>query len=324
MREAESHPPRWKSYLGLLGSMVLGAVLLVAAWSKMLAPKSFVEQIELEKLDFLLPAVVVAFIALGLEIGLGTALLVGLRRWWILIPAALLVAFFLFLTGRSYWLDARGLLPEGAGCGCFGNLVERTPGEAFWQDLLLMVPALLLAFVGRRHRLEFPRLRVLLTTVAVVAGLLFAWRAPSLPLDNLATRLKPGVEVAELCSGRDSDRICLDLIIPELSSGDHWVVLTDLEEEFVAAVPAMNEQVFSDSGAMLWAATAAESEALTAFTWSQGPVFEVREAPPGLLRLLYRRLPRSFRVEDGTVTATYDGLPPLPGLTIPSAPNPGT
>ncbi len=276
----------------------------------MLAPQSFVEQIEFERLDFLLPAMVVAFVALGLEIGLGVALLLGVRRWWILMPAVLLVAFFLFLTGRSYWLDARGLLPEGTGCGCFGNLVERTPAEAFWQDLLLMVPALLLAFVGRGRKLEFPRLRVVLTAVAVVAGLLFAWRAPSLPLDNLATRLKPGVDIAKLCSGRDAERICLDLIIPELSSGEHWVVLTDLEEEFAAAVPAMNEYLFAQSEAMLWALTAAESERLVAFQWSAGPAFDVREMPPALLRPLYRRLPRSFRVEDGTVTTTYDGLPP--------------
>ena len=39
-----------------------------------------------------------------------------------------------------------------AGCGCFGNLVQRTPAEAFWQDLLLLVPPLLLAFGWRDAR----------------------------------------------------------------------------------------------------------------------------------------------------------------------------
>ena len=192
--------------------------------------------------------------------------------------------------------------------------MERTPAEAFWQDLLLMVPALLLAFIGRSSKSEYPRLRMVFIAVAVIAGLLFAWRAPNLPLDNLATRLKPGVETLNLCSGRDGQRVCLDLIIPELNSGEHWVVLTDLDEEFSAAVPALNEHLFEQFEPRIWALVAVESETLTAFTWSAGPAFEVREAPPALLRSLYRRLPRSFLVKDGTVTATYDGLPPLPGV----------
>src|SRR6185503_18282754 len=104
-------------------------------------------QIQTEGLAFLLSAQSVALLALALEVGLGLALLLGVRRLWVLVPAALLVAFFLFLTGRAYWRSAHGLEVD-AGCGCFGNLVERSPAEAFYQDLLMLVPALLLAFVG--------------------------------------------------------------------------------------------------------------------------------------------------------------------------------
>lgn len=46
------------------------------------------------------------------------------------------------------------------------------------------------------------------------------------------------------------------------------------------------------------------------FFWQYGPVFEVVEVPEALLAPLYRRLPRSFRVEEGVVTATWDGYPP--------------
>jgi uncharacterized membrane protein YphA (DoxX/SURF4 family) len=300
----------WRPAVGVAGAFVLGLVLLVASWAKVLAPQAFVEQIRLEGLDFLLPATVVAFLALGIEIGLGTALVLAMRRWWVLVPAALLVLFFLFLTGRAYWLDAHGLLPEGAGCGCFGALLERTPAEAFWQDLLLLVPPLLLAFVGRPRGARFPRVRTAVTLLVTAAALLFAWKAPSLPLDDLATRLKPGVEIADLCSGRGAQRICMDLLLPELASGEHTVILTGLEDSVRDAVPALNESVFADDGARLWALTAADSADLQAFQWSAGPAFEIREAPPGLLAPLYRRLPRSFRVTDGTVTATYDGLPP--------------
>jgi hypothetical protein len=48
-----------------------------------------------------------------------------------------------------------------------------------------------------------------------------------------------------------------------------------------------------------------------AFFWKYGPSFEIREAPPSLLRPLYRALPRSFLVYDGSVAETWSGLPPV-------------
>ena len=83
----------------------------------------------------------------AVEVGLGVALLLDLRRRSVLVPATLLVALFVFLTARTYWRATHGGLSaaDAASCGCFGNLVERTPAEAFWQDLLMLVPALALA-----------------------------------------------------------------------------------------------------------------------------------------------------------------------------------
>src|SRR4030095_4470812 len=149
-----SHPLLW--WIGSFAGAFLGGVLLFAVWTKVLDPASFAEQIHVEGLDFALPAQGVALIALALETGLGLALLLGLRRSWVLVPAALLVAFFLSLTGRAWWLAAHGLRAD-ASCGCFGNLIQRTPAEAFWQDLSLLVPPLLLAFLGRdRSASRFP------------------------------------------------------------------------------------------------------------------------------------------------------------------------
>jgi len=305
-------PPTWQRILGTIGAVVLGLVLLVAAWAKMLTLAAFAEQIRIEGLDFLLSAPTVAFLALGLEVALGLALLFGVRRSWVLVPAALLVVFFLVLNGRSWYLDAHGLRAEAASCGCFGNLVERTPAEAFWQDLALLLPALLLSFVGRDRRREIPGWRLLLTGVLTAAALVFAWKAPDLPLDDLATRLKPGVKVENLCTGQGEDRICMGLLLPEVTDGEHLVMLVDLTDEaFAEAVPALNEYVFALDQPPLWALTSAEPEVFTTFQWTRGPAFEIREAPPSLLAPLYRRLPRSFRIRDGEVIATYSGLPPL-------------
>ncbi len=161
---------KWKPLLGSAGTIFLGLVLLVATWAKGLEPGAFAEQIRLEELDFLFSARTVTLLALALEAGLGTVLVLGIRRMWVLIPATLLVAFFLFLTGRNYWLVMNGLRDPDAACGCFGSLLERTAGEAFWQDLLLLVPPLGLAFWGRPSGFQGLPWRRLAAAFVVTAG----------------------------------------------------------------------------------------------------------------------------------------------------------
>ncbi len=291
----------------MLGGAFLGVVLLFSTWAKAIDPSAFVEQIKTEKLDFLLPAVAVAVIALALEAGLGLLLLLGVRRLWNLVPTAGLVAFFMFLTGRTYWKDANGLLEEESSCGCFGKLVERTPAEAFWQDLWMLVPPLVLAFLWQSAA-AWPKLRAAaaFVLIAFTAGL--AYKAPDLPLDNLATRLAPGKLTSEICSGRDDERICLGTVIPELEEGRHTIVLADLDNPaFGESTAALSDWTLE--GNPLFVLTAADPERVRAFFWEWGPAFEIREGPPGLLGALYRTLPRTFVVEDGRVTATRNGLP---------------
>lgn len=316
MPDPTPHPiPAWKRALGVAGAVTLGLVLLVAAYAKALDPTAFADQIVAEGVTFLLPAAVVALIALALEVGLGVALVLAVRRLWVLVPAALLSAFFLFLTGRAWWLTATGRRTE-ASCGCFGNLVERTPAEAFWQDLLLLAVPLALAFVGRpRGGGRSTALRTAVAALAAVFAAGFAWRAPELPLDDLATRLSPGIEVIELCAGAEPQRVCFDHVLPEVAEGEHLVVLAGLENpELTGAIDRLNAYALDavpEGAPPLWLVNPDPLEAQRAFFWKWGPAFEVREAPPALLRPLYRRLPRSFRVQDGEVAETWSGLPPL-------------
>ncbi|HEY3572006.1 MAG TPA: MauE/DoxX family redox-associated membrane protein [Thermoanaerobaculia bacterium] len=298
-------------WVGTFGGAFLACVLLFAVWAKAIDPPSFVDQIHTEGLDFLLPARAVALIALALEAGLGLLLLLGVRRKWVLIPATLLVAFFLSLTGRAWWLAEHGQRNAAESCGCFGNLVQRTPAQAFWQDLALLVPALLLAWVGRERRPPLvPPKRTLVAVIGTLAVLFLAWKAPELPLDNLATRLRPGTEVSKTCVGEGAQRVCLDGMIPELRQGENLVVMAKLNDPaFTKSVDALNAYA-SGPGPALWVLTSSTADQQRAFFWQWGPRFQIREAPPELLRPLYRRLPRSFAVKDGRVTETFQGLPP--------------
>jgi uncharacterized membrane protein YphA (DoxX/SURF4 family) len=300
---------RW---VGRAGALVLGLVLLVAAAAKALDPLAFAEQIQVRGLAFALPAPTLAVLAIALEVGIGLLLVLGVRRLWVLVPAVLLTAFFVFLTGRDAWRAAHGTLPEDAACGCFGNLVERTPLEAFVQDVLLLVPALAAAWVARDRGGRPPVKRGALALAGALGAAAFAVAAPGLPLDDYATRLRPGAAAAALCAGAGETRVCLDSIVPELASGRHLVLLADLgDQAFGQAVERLNQFAGSPGEASLWVVVAATPEERNAFFWRYGPTFEIREAPPALLRPLHRRLPRGFLVEDGRVVRTWSGLPPL-------------
>jgi hypothetical protein len=198
---------------------------------------------------------------------------------------------------------------QEAGCGCFGNLVQRSPMAAFLEDLLLLVPLLLLAFVGRDRDAALPVRRLAIAAVALAGILLLVWRAPSLPLDDWATRLRPGMRVTEVCAGAAPDRVCLPDVDSGLAQGRVWVVLADVSEggPWVDRLNALVAAA-SDVGVHVLAAT--PSDQVKAFKWQWGPSFELHEAPAPLLRSLYRTLPRSFYVQDGRVVRTVSGLPP--------------
>lgn len=312
MNDATTPVPAWRRYASLAGSVVLGAVLLFAGWAKALDPESFTRQVRDEGLEILLPAAAIALIALAIEFFLGTALLLGVRTKPVLWATTALVAFFVFLTGRTYWNALHGIFPESANCGCFGRMIERTPAEAFWQDLLLLVPPLILAWLAITRGKSLGRLAA--ATVVTVGLTAFAWQSPNLPLDDYVTALKPGAAAEELCAGNADlgSRTCLNVIVPELAIGKHLVVVADvMAPDFAARVPELNDFRWLDGAPFLWVLSSATEEQLFQFRFGSGPSFEIREAPAPLLSTFYRRLPRSFLVEGGKVVETFDGLPPL-------------
>lgn len=171
--------------------MLLGVVFLVATYGKGWNPDdfgAFIDQIRQEELDFLFTAVQVALIALALQAGLGTALLLGSRHLVVLLPTAAMVIFLVFLDGRNYWLVSQGLREPGS-CGCFGSLIERTAAEAFWQNLLLMVPLTLLCFWRRRKSEGFPRRRLALALIAALGVSFWAYRSADIEFIEAAHRL---------------------------------------------------------------------------------------------------------------------------------------
>lgn len=319
-----SRPLAW---LGCLAALVVGSYLLYGVYGKGLDAPGFAAGLETKGLTGGLPPLVVAYAGLALEALLGVLLVLNVRRMWVLVPTLLLVCFFMSVTGKDWWDAEHGNAAESASCICFGNVMQRTPKEAFLQDLAFMFVPALLAFLGRQKAPpRFPPVRTRLALGLTAAVVVFAHFAPSLDLDDWATQLKPGRLASEICVGSGDTRQCLTgagEAVPALATGRHLLVLTELAEPaFLEGFGALNAyQVAWETDPepkrpLLWALTASEDiELFEMFDHETGrpqALFTIYPMPAALVAPLHRhgRLPRSFLLEDGRVTETWSGLPP--------------
>src|ERR1051326_3106161 len=195
---------------GVVAASLLGAVLLLAAYAKAIDPQGFAVRLR----DMVpLPGAIAypgALLAAAFEAGLGGALLGGSRHTLVLFLTS---AAFLAFAGIMGWQLVR---PGGAAaCGCFGQLLERTPRQAFYEDIGFVALSGL-AWLGRTARSEV--LHPGPSVLGVGAGVALALCAPWLPLDDQATALAPGASV---------EATQLDGIVPELRAGRHLVLLLD-------------------------------------------------------------------------------------------------
>lgn len=286
---------RAATVVGTVSAVLLGLVLIFSAWAKALDPEGFAQLI-VER--GLMPASLAFWAGLGViafEAALGVSLVANLRRPIVLVPAALMMLFFLALSARGYAYPSQ----EASSCGCFGNLIPSSPGQALARDAVLFGLALL-AFVGR-SRQPAARWRFALSAASAVAFGAFALAAPSLPLDNLATRLKPGVTAASLR---------IDEIIPELQDGTRLVLLLDRADETTRAeIARVNEKLALARPDAVFGLARPDDALANEFQWTAGPAFEVRDAPQSMLKPFYRRLPRAFLVDGGTIAKVWEGIP---------------
>jgi hypothetical protein len=279
---------------GVVAASLLGGVLLLAAYAKAIDPHGFAVRLRdvvpvPDAIAYPGALVVVAF-----EAGLGAALLGGSRHPLVLL---LTTATFLAFVGIVAWQLVR---PDGvAACGCFGQLLERTPRQALYEDVAFAALSGL-AWLGRTARSGVFRPGP--SVLGAGASVALALFAPWLPLDDQATALAPGASV---------EATQLDGIVPELRAGRHLVLLLDRADPTTRTrIAHLNERLKLPHGATaVWGFADDNPGLAAAFLWSAGPAFEVRSVAPRMLRRLYRTLPRSALLDAGHVVATWSGFP---------------
>jgi len=283
------------SFARSLPRIGLGLVFLAAGFLKGADPAEFVRQVEGYGIVSGEAATAVAYTLIPLELVLGVALLVGYRVRAVAGATNLLLLLFMGVTAYA-WSQGKT-----EGCGCFGSLASRTPGQVLLEDLGFLSLGVMALSLGRSQTGR-ARWRGIVVACGLVGAILLPLAAYALPLDPLVTVLRVGRRVEDLPL-RESP--------VDLSRGDHLVAVLDLEgEESGRVVPRLNAYQKRAGAPRVTAFYGGEVDAKTVFCFNYDPNFEVVAVPRGELKRLYRTLPRFFRIQEGKVARIWDTWPP--------------
>lgn len=281
--------------VGHLCRLALAWVFLFAGAIKALDPDGFAAEVGQYGIVTGTLASGLAYILIPVEVALGAALLLNFRPTIALAASTLLMAIFIGAIGYALATD-RPL----QGCGCFGRAVVRTPQQTLVEDLVFLAAGVV-GLAALRGAGEGRRWKAAAVGVVALASGAFVAASPSLPLDDVATELKPGVLWADLG---------VALAEADLTQGRHIVVLLGMRDEAsAAAIEPLNELAASGRFPMI-GLHGEDEAAYNEFFWSRGPAFPIYALASSDMKRLHRRLPRLFAVADGTVTATWGAIPP--------------
>ncbi len=303
MSEGTPTAPPWLDILGAAARWLMGITFVVAGLAKAWEPVlfyweaiSYVELLNIEREAWPQLGTLAVYILPVLETGLGFALIADWRRRWTFPAAIGLLGLFIALTGHAWQQGAE------LNCGCFGTLVERTPGEALVEDLFMM-GFLLIAwrFGGRRWKPQF----ISRGAVAGGAGLaLVLVLIGFLPESEriVSSDLKPGVTLAGLkLSGSEID----------LSTGIYLVELFSPRcGRCAAAVPKLNHWAETPGMPPIVALHSfpPDSKYLADFVEQLQPTYSIASiSTSDWKRLTWRHgWPRLAMVEDGQIRRVWE------------------
>jgi uncharacterized membrane protein YphA (DoxX/SURF4 family) len=180
--------------LPAVGAILVGSVFVLAGGLKVFDPLSFYSQIRGYGLVGPELSRIAAFALPPFEVGIGLAAIVGYHRRLACLAIAGMLVVFLAATAHA-WVTS-----STDNCGCFGELVSRSPKETFFEDIALLALAVggLWSKSGLEevHRSKIPRWIKTAAVVGVVgAGFVLSYRYGALDI-RAGGELRSGLEAS--------------------------------------------------------------------------------------------------------------------------------
>ncbi len=287
-------------FVGHLCRLGLAFIFLSAGGLKALDPNGFAHEVAQYGLLQGGLATAFAYVMIPVEVALGVALLLNFRTVRSLSAAIVLLLMFVGAIGFAIVTDR-----PVEDCGCFGRYTPRTLQQSLVEDLGFLAAGLfgLSVLRGARTEREVPRTGrwkgPVVAAVALLSGV-FTVASPRLPLDDVATILRPGVSW---------DGLGIALAEADLGEGRWLVALLALDQAPSAAAVEELNAMAGDAPYRIVGLYAEDDAVYNEFFWTKGPAFPLYHIAPSDMKQLQRRLPRFAAVSGGEVRETWTGVP---------------
>ena len=289
----------WHRWLPRLLAIGVGLVLLVAGVLKGLDIQLFIRQIRDYGIISGRPVLIAS--AWGLivgECGLGVALIFFYRPKIVMPLTAIL---FLIFAGVTGWAWATGATEN---CGCYGDWIQHTPGQAVIENLVLLA-ATVLAWIGSRHN-PTPRTRIKGRAVIIAC------------LIGLAMPVAFGLPTWEMNhAGPEPPRFgpiqVRGLGEVDLNVGGYLIVLMGTDcLHCQEAIPDLNSLAQDPDLPMLIALCTSEEADCVEFTERFLPIFPIGHISDDLFWHLLGDgdLPRTILLQEGRTRHVWDQIVP--------------
>ncbi len=302
---------RWCIRTARVLAGAVGLVLVVAALLKLPDMELFVRQIK--EYGIFSDRFVLIFTAWGfvvVELVLGVGLIVVYRPKILFPMTTLLWMIFLGATGWA-WITG-----TAENCGCFGAWLERTPEEAFVEDLILLAATVLAWACLRCSQVPQTRVKTWAVSSACLIGLVLP-AAFGFPISGIR---QPQLEAVETKIGQFPIQ---GLEHVDLNNGAYLIVVMATDclhcQEALPAIDMLAETVDLPSVIGL---CANNEDARATFVEAFEPVFPIGQVDQDIFwRLLADGdMPRVMLVRDGRVKRVWDNT--VPGEEMVRAENP--
>ena len=279
----------------------LGIIFLAAAISKASDMELFIRQIREYGIISQYPLLVLtAWGVIILECALGTALILGYHPR-LTLPFTVLL--FLVFLGVTVWAWINGSTED---CGCFGAWIQRTPGQAVIEDLVLLAVTGLV-WLGYRYR-QMPKPRswgwaiVFASLVGFVLPMAFGF---SLYRINI-----PQLQAFEVEFNNLEVQGLGDI---DLNNGAYLITLMDTEcMHCKEIVPELNILAEETDSSLVIALCANDEEQRAMFIEEFQPEFPIGRIKENIFwRLMADAdMPRIVLVSDGRLCQIWDQIVP--------------
>lgn len=181
-------------------------------------------------------AVGIAVFLCGLEILLGSMLLLGVWRKWVVRGLMVLIIFFTFLTFYSAFFEVV------TSCGCFGDAIPLTPWQSFIKDLILLALILILYF-------NWEKITPIITDVYTKAIVSVALAVVSIGIGVYTVNFLPFIDFLPYKVGNHLPSL---MQLPEGAEGDTYELTYSLkhkssgEEKLVSDKQYISEEIWKD------------------------------------------------------------------------------